>query len=87
MCLCRRPAAQAPTDANAQSSRSHAVLQVYVTHRERGEGLRRAVVTSKLSLIDLAGSERASVRRATRCCAVPPSPVSPFCAQDGTAGW
>ena len=41
------------TDVNDQSSRSHAVLQVTIKQPTRG-------TTSKLSLIDLAGSERAS---------------------------
>ncbi len=43
------------TGVNEHSSRSHAVLQIKVTHRS-GSGLR----TGKLSLVDLAGSERAS---------------------------
>ncbi|KAK3278667.1 hypothetical protein CYMTET_13408 [Cymbomonas tetramitiformis] len=41
-----------PTRANATSSRSHAILQIFITRPQT-----RAV--SKLSLIDLAGSERA----------------------------
>lgn len=51
--------AQSATGLNANSSRSHAVLQVIISSRNRvGDTLvaRRA----KLSLIDLAGSERAS---------------------------
>ena len=51
---------QSPTEANQNSSRSHAVLQVRIEQRERGAGVKRAVKTGKLSLIDLAGSERAS---------------------------
>ncbi|CAB3243627.1 unnamed protein product [Arctia plantaginis] len=52
---------QHPTDANAESSRSHAVFQVYVTMRYKTSNQFRIV---KLSMIDLAGSERAS---ATGC--------------------
>ncbi|XP_045764886.1 kinesin-like protein KIF18A isoform X3 [Maniola jurtina] len=52
---------QHPTDANAESSRSHAVFQVYVTMRCKTSSQCRNV---KLSMIDLAGSERAS---ATGC--------------------
>ncbi|CAG9560181.1 unnamed protein product [Danaus chrysippus] len=52
---------QHPTDANAESSRSHAVFQVYVTMRYKTSSQLRLV---KLSMIDLAGSERAS---ATGC--------------------
>lgn len=48
------------TLANAVSSRSHAVLQLVVKHTYRQENGREATVESKLSLIDLAGSERAS---------------------------
>ncbi|KAG9390837.1 Kinesin motor domain [Carpediemonas membranifera] len=43
------------TAVNEHSSRSHAVLQIKVTHRA-GSGTR----VGKLSLVDLAGSERAS---------------------------
>jgi len=50
---------QAPTDANAESSRSHAIFQVIV-RQNRTEGVTSAVNTGKLSLIDLAGSERAA---------------------------
>ncbi|XP_003387534.1 PREDICTED: kinesin-like protein KIF18A [Amphimedon queenslandica] len=52
---------QHPTDANATSSRSHAVFQVYVNQRARSGGLTAEVTQGKLSLIDLAGSERATV--------------------------
>ncbi|XP_073951273.1 kinesin-like protein KIF18A isoform X2 [Choristoneura fumiferana] len=52
---------QHPTDANAESSRSHAVFQVYIKMRYKTSSQARVV---KLSMIDLAGSERAS---ATGC--------------------
>ncbi|CAM9281324.1 unnamed protein product, partial [Ectocarpus fasciculatus] len=48
------------TMANQVSSRSHAVLQLMVRRTRSTVGGREAVVESKLSLIDLAGSERAS---------------------------
>ncbi|XP_068025377.1 kinesin-like protein KIF18B, partial [Melanerpes formicivorus] len=54
---------QHPTDANASSSRSHAVLQVYVKQQDRAEGLAGAVRVAKMSLVDLAGSERAAVAK------------------------
>jgi kinesin family protein 18/19 len=50
-----------PTAANVTSSRSHAILQVVVEVMERGQGPTASIQISKLSLIDLAGSERASV--------------------------
>ncbi|XP_031347617.1 kinesin-like protein KIF18A [Photinus pyralis] len=46
---------QHPTDANAESSRSHAVFQVYVKMKFKTTG---EVRVAKLSMIDLAGSER-----------------------------
>lgn len=52
---------QHPTDANKESSRSHAVFQVYI---EIIDKLDNQVQRVKLSMIDLAGSERAS---ATGC--------------------
>lgn len=48
------------TAANAVSSRSHAVLQVYVGCRKFMGGGRTYVTKGNMSLIDLAGSERAS---------------------------
>lgn len=51
---------QSPTDANAESSRSHAVFQVTVLRTPRTVGLTAPTSIGKLSLIDLAGSERAS---------------------------
>jgi kinesin family protein 18/19 len=48
------------TMANQVSSRSHAVLQLTLRHCKRVESGREIAVESKLSLIDLAGSERAS---------------------------
>jgi kinesin family member 18/19 len=44
-----------PTAANETSSRSHAILQVFIEQRQPGG----RVLSSKLSLVDLAGSERA----------------------------
>ncbi|KAJ1829416.1 tubulin-dependent ATPase kip3 [Coemansia sp. RSA 2599] len=52
-----------PTEANAVSSRSHAVLQVNVRQKPRAGGLHTDVTTATLSIIDLAGSERATVAR------------------------
>ncbi|KAM6108023.1 kinesin-like protein KIF18B [Pterocles gutturalis] len=52
---------QHPTDANASSSRSHAIFQVYVKQQDRVGSLTRDLQVAKMSLIDLAGSERASV--------------------------
>ncbi|OXU24531.1 hypothetical protein TSAR_001688 [Trichomalopsis sarcophagae] len=52
---------QHATDANQESSRSHAVFQVYVNVTSKVDGQVKHV---KLSMIDLAGSERAS---ATGC--------------------
>lgn len=48
------------TCANVTSSRSHAVLQVVVEQRDRTAGIVAQVNVGKLSMIDLAGSERAS---------------------------
>ncbi|XP_017956812.1 kinesin-like protein KIF18A [Drosophila navojoa] len=48
---------QHPTDANAESSRSHAIFQVHIRITELSTGTKRSV---KLSMIDLAGSERAA---------------------------
>eukprot|EP00891_Asterochloris_glomerata_P006209 jgi/Astpho2/6209/e_gw1.00088.44.1_t len=47
------------TDANAASSRSHAILEVTVCRSDRNH-YQKQVYTGKLSLVDLAGSERAS---------------------------
>ncbi|KAL7299097.1 hypothetical protein TKK_0008185 [Trichogramma kaykai] len=52
---------QHATDANQESSRSHAVFQVYINISSKIDGQVKHV---KLSMIDLAGSERAS---ATGC--------------------
>ncbi|XP_058532268.1 kinesin-like protein KIF18B [Ochotona princeps] len=55
---------QHPTDANATSSRSHAIFQIFVKQQDRVPGLTQALQVAKMSLIDLAGSERASNTRA-----------------------
>lgn len=52
---------QHPTDANAESSRSHAIFQVHIRMTNKSTGQKRTV---KLSMIDLAGSERGS---STKC--------------------
>ncbi|NXE28066.1 KI18B protein, partial [Ardeotis kori] len=54
---------QHPTDANATSSRSHAIFQICVKQQDRVGGLTRDLQVAKMSLIDLAGSERASVAK------------------------
>lgn len=51
---------QSPTHANETSSRSHAVLQVHVTQSPRTASLTEQKLTATLSIIDLAGSERAA---------------------------
>ncbi|EDW73593.1 uncharacterized protein Dwil_GK16568 [Drosophila willistoni] len=51
---------QHPTDANAESSRSHAIFQVHIRITDRKTDTKRTV---KLSMIDLAGSERAASTR------------------------
>lgn len=48
---------QHPTDANAESSRSHALFQVYIHMKFKDNG---QVKIAKLSMVDLAGSERAT---------------------------
>ncbi|XP_024030782.1 kinesin-like protein KIN-8A isoform X2 [Morus notabilis] len=48
-----------PTRANETSSRSHAILQVVVEYRIRDDAMSVVNRVGKLSLIDLAGSERA----------------------------
>lgn len=51
---------QSPTHANETSSRSHAVLQVHVTQSPRTASLTEERLMGTLSIIDLAGSERAA---------------------------
>lgn len=48
------------TGANETSSRSHAVLQIICEHKDKDAGIEAELRIGKLSLIDLAGSERAS---------------------------
>lgn len=51
---------QEATGANETSSRSHAILQVMIEYKEKFSGIEAEIKIGKLSLIDLAGSERAS---------------------------
>lgn len=53
------------TRANAVSSRSHAVLQFSIMHTKINSAGHKTLIEAKLSLIDLAGSERASVTQST----------------------
>lgn len=57
---------QAPTEANANSSRSHAILQIIVENCDDVPGLTTVSKVGKLSLIDLAGSERATTNTGVR---------------------
>ncbi|PHH77649.1 hypothetical protein CDD80_379 [Ophiocordyceps camponoti-rufipedis] len=52
-----------PTEANATSSRSHAVLQINVSQKDRNADVSEPHTMATLSIIDLAGSERASVTK------------------------
>ena len=49
------------TNANLTSSRSHAVFQIIVNSKPKTKNTNVETLTSKLSLIDLAGSERGTV--------------------------
>jgi kinesin family protein 18/19 len=51
---------QSPTHANETSSRSHAVLQVHITQSPRTASVTEQRTMATLSIIDLAGSERAA---------------------------
>lgn len=51
------------TEANAVSSRSHAVLCVNVKQKPRTAAMSEDYTMATLSIIDLAGSERASVTK------------------------
>uniref|UniRef100_A0A8C2YX28 Kinesin-like protein n=1 Tax=Cyclopterus lumpus TaxID=8103 RepID=A0A8C2YX28_CYCLU len=55
---------QHPTDMNATSSRSHAVFQIHLRQQDKTASLNPNVCVAKMSLIDLAGSERASATNA-----------------------
>ncbi|XP_027436903.1 kinesin-like protein KIF18A [Zalophus californianus] len=55
---------QHPTDMNATSSRSHAVFQIYLRQQDKTASISQNVRIAKMSLIDLAGSERASTTSA-----------------------
>ncbi|WVQ72579.1 hypothetical protein IAR50_002137 [Cryptococcus sp. DSM 104548] len=61
------------TERNSESSRSHLVLQINVGRNERGTDIdvansvvRQCSTSATLSIIDLAGSEKASVNRGQR---------------------
>lgn len=53
--------AKQATNANAQSSRSHAIFQIYIEKHDYSSPHTMSIRLSKMSLIDLAGSERAAV--------------------------
>lgn len=52
-----------PTEANATSSRSHAVLQINIAQKDRNADVNEPHTMATFSIIDLAGSERASATR------------------------
>jgi len=52
-----------PTAANATSSRSHAVLQINLAQKDRNASVDEPHTMATLSIIDLAGSERASATK------------------------
>ncbi|XP_053202021.1 kinesin-like protein KIF18A [Panonychus citri] len=53
--------AQQATDANATSSRSHAVFQLFLRKKTCPKGKQLVTQETKMCLVDLAGSERASI--------------------------
>ncbi|ODV79240.1 kinesin-domain-containing protein [Suhomyces tanzawaensis NRRL Y-17324] len=52
-----------PTEANSTSSRSHAVLQINVIQKNRTADIQEQHTFATLSIIDLAGSERAAATK------------------------
>lgn len=52
-----------PTEANATSSRSHAVLQINIDQKNRTGDVKEEHTFATLSIIDLAGSERAAATK------------------------
>lgn len=52
-----------PTEANSTSSRSHAVLQINVNQKNKSVDLTESHTFATLSIIDLAGSERAAATK------------------------
>ncbi|KAL4980312.1 P-loop containing nucleoside triphosphate hydrolase protein [Aspergillus desertorum] len=52
-----------PTEANATSSRSHAVLQINIAQKDRNADINEPHTMATFSIIDLAGSERASATK------------------------
>ena len=52
-----------PTEANATSSRSHAVLQINISTKDRNADINEPHTMATFSIIDLAGSERASATK------------------------
>ena len=53
------------TNANQTSSWSHAILQLVINIQSRTGGTEQEILTGKLSLIDLAGSERGNATENT----------------------
>ncbi|CAI2359195.1 unnamed protein product [Moneuplotes crassus] len=53
------------TNANQTSSRSHAIFQIHVHKKEKTADTEKEILAGKLSLIDLAGSERGTVTENT----------------------
>ncbi|XP_072448816.1 kinesin-like protein KIF18A [Chiloscyllium punctatum] len=51
---------QHPTDVNSNSSRSHAVFQIYLRQQDRTASIHQNIKIAKMCLVDLAGSERIS---------------------------
>lgn len=52
-----------PTEANEVSSRSHAVLQIHIVQKNRTPDIKEEHTFGTLSIIDLAGSERAAATK------------------------
>eukprot|EP01129_Flabellula_baltica_P000546 TRINITY_DN10535_c0_g1_i1.p1 TRINITY_DN10535_c0_g1~~TRINITY_DN10535_c0_g1_i1.p1 ORF type:complete len:569 (-),score=128.70 TRINITY_DN10535_c0_g1_i1:133-1815(-) len=57
---------KSPTDANSESSRSHAVFTISVSQTPKGSGINSQIKSAKFTLIDLAGSERATSNKGAR---------------------
>ncbi|KAJ3102762.1 kinesin-like protein Klp5 [Phlyctochytrium planicorne] len=54
---------RAPTEANEVSSRSHAILQIHVKQKQKTSAISEVYRIATFSIIDLAGSERASATK------------------------